>query len=100
MAEMGYCPSGRLFEAAACGVPVLSDYWEGLETFYHPGPEILVGRTAEDTLLLLDRSPEDLARIGRAARERTLACHTSDHRACEMEQILERTRETGKACGA
>jgi spore maturation protein CgeB len=27
MAEMGYCPSGRLFEAAACGVPIVTDPW-------------------------------------------------------------------------
>src|SRR5204862_5124335 len=40
MAEMGYCPSGRLFEAAACGTPVISDQWDGMETFFHPGEEI------------------------------------------------------------
>src|SRR3954468_14896805 len=36
MAEMGYCPSGRLFEAAACGTPILSDTWEGIENFFEP----------------------------------------------------------------
>ena len=45
MAAMGFCPSGRLFEAAACGVPVLSDAWEGLEAFFSPGEEILTART-------------------------------------------------------
>ena len=44
MAEMGYCPSGRLFEAAACGTPILSDAWEGLDQFYRPGAEIVVCR--------------------------------------------------------
>ncbi|MBE7158276.1 MAG: glycosyltransferase, partial [Rhodospirillales bacterium] len=33
MADMGWCPSGRLFEAAACGVPILSDSWAGLDAF-------------------------------------------------------------------
>ena len=47
MAEMGYCPSGRLFEAAACGAPILSDAWEGLSEFYQPGKEILLCREPE-----------------------------------------------------
>ena len=45
MAAAGWCPSGRLFEAAACGVPVLSDTWEGLEAFFTPGQEILPAGT-------------------------------------------------------
>ena len=47
MLELGYCTSGRLFEAAACGAPVVSDAWEGLDTFFTPGDEILVARAAE-----------------------------------------------------
>jgi spore maturation protein CgeB len=88
MAEMGYCPSGRLFEAAACGAPVLSDYWPGFETFFEPGREILIGRTTADAMDAIDRSPEELARIARAARERTLEAHTADARARELETIL------------
>jgi spore maturation protein CgeB len=89
MAVMGYCPSGRLFEAAACGAPVLSDYWPGLETFFEPGREILLGRDTADAMDALDRSPEELARMARAARERTLQAHTSDARARELERILQ-----------
>jgi spore maturation protein CgeB len=106
MAEMGYCPSGRLFEAAACGVPVLSDYWEGLENFYTPGTEILVAQTTAEAIEIVTGSREELARIGSAARERTLECHTSDVRARELETILEgATRiaqepEVTAACGA
>ena len=48
MAAMGYCPSGRLFEAAACGAPILSDGWEGLERFFRPGIEILIARDTAD----------------------------------------------------
>lgn len=89
MAETGYCPSGRLFEAAACGAAVLSDRWDGMELFFEPDREILLAGNAEEALTALDRSPHDLARIGQAARERTLAEHTSDVRALELEAILE-----------
>jgi spore maturation protein CgeB len=88
MAEMGYCPSGRLFEAAACGVPVLTDRWEGLEHFFTPGSEILVASSAEDTLAALAMDDGGLRRIGKAARERTIEEHTSDRRARRLEQIL------------
>ncbi len=47
MADMGHCPSGRLFEAAACGAPILSDWWAGLDEFFTPGVEILVARGTE-----------------------------------------------------
>ncbi|HWD00712.1 MAG TPA: glycosyltransferase [Candidatus Sulfopaludibacter sp.] len=88
MARMGYCPSGRLFEAAACGAPVLSDYWEGLEQFFEPGREILIARNTEDAIDALNRTPDDLSLIAHAARERTLAEHTSDIRALELERLL------------
>lgn len=89
MAEMGYCPSGRLFEAAACGAPILSDAWEGLDHFFHPGGEILVARTTGDAIAALELSDAELARLSQAARERTLAEHTSDVRARQLETILE-----------
>jgi spore maturation protein CgeB len=89
MAAMGYCPSGRLFEAAACGAPVLSDAWDGLETFFVPGEEILVARTTEEAIDALSRSPDELARIGRAARERALSDHTADRRAQQLIDLLE-----------
>lgn len=90
MARTGYCPSGRLFEATACGAAVLSDAWEGLDQFFRPGSEILLAHNTEEALAALDRSPEDLARIAAAGRERTLAEHTSDVRAAQLERILER----------
>ena len=89
MAAMGYCPSGRLFEAGACGTPVLSDAWEGLDSFFRPGEEILVCRAPEDVVEALSRPPGELARIGRAARERVLAEHTSEHRARELVELLD-----------
>jgi spore maturation protein CgeB len=89
MAEMGWCPSGRLFEAAACGIPVLSDAWDGLETFFRPGEEVLVARTAEEALGAIELPRAELAKIGAAARERTLGEHTSEHRARELVAALD-----------
>ncbi|MBZ5584257.1 MAG: glycosyltransferase [Acidobacteriia bacterium] len=89
MAAMGYCPSGRLFEAAACGAPILSDDWDGLDYFFEPGVEIQIARTTGHVMDALAKSPEDLARIGRAGRERVLASHTAERRALELENILE-----------
>jgi spore maturation protein CgeB len=88
MAEMGYCPSGRLFEAAACGVPILSDGWEGLDHFFQPGGEILVAHSTEEAIQALELPEAELARVGRAARERALSEHTADHRAGELERAL------------
>ena len=88
MAAMGWCPSGRLFEAAACGVPIVTDVWPGLDAFFTPGAEILPARTTEDVLAAFDLSDTELKRIARAARERVLADHTSARRAEELEAIL------------
>ena len=93
MAQMGYCPSGRLFEAASCGVPVLTDEWEGLEQFFEPGREILTARTAEDAIRAIQVPGSELVKISRAARERVLAQHTARHRAMELEQALEATND-------
>lgn len=92
MASMGYCPSGRLFEAAACGTPILSDWWEGLDEFFTPGREILVARGVEDAVAALRAPRERLEEIARAARERVLASHTAEHRAMELEAHLARAQ--------
>ena len=89
MAEMGWCPSGRLFEAAACGAPILSDWWEGLDAFLEPGRDILVGRTSEDAVTALDLGDAELKRIAKNARERVLAEHTSAKRARDFEAAIE-----------
>ena len=92
MATLGWCPSARLFEAAACGVPVLSDGWEGLDSFFRPGEEILLAHSTEEVLEALSRSPEELARVGRRARERALTEHTADRRAEELVALLDGAR--------
>jgi spore maturation protein CgeB len=88
MAELGYCPSGRLFEAASCGIPLISDTWQGLDEFFKAGDEIIPARTAEDVLNAMTLSDAELGRIARAARERTLGSHTAECRALEFETIL------------
>lgn len=88
-AELGYCPSERMFEAAACGVPILSDEWDGLDYFFEPGREILVARTTAHVMDALAMGEEALARIARAGRQRALASHTAARRALELENILE-----------
>ncbi len=86
MVRRGYSPSVRLFEAACCGVPVISDAWPGLDAFFHPGSEIIVAETAADVLTTLQTMPDAERRaIGAAARARVLAAHTGDHRAAELE---------------
>lgn len=88
MAACGWCPSGRLFEAAACATPILSDWWDGLDDFFVPGREVLTVRSTDDVLAALDLSDRELGRIGAAARERTLAEHTADRRAAELADLL------------
>lgn len=89
MAEMGHCPSGRLFEAAACGTPIVSDFWEGLDEFFEPGSELLTAKSAQDVVEDLTRDSEELQQIGAAARKRVLKEHTAERRSRELMQLLE-----------
>jgi len=105
MKAAGYSPSVRLFEAAACGVPVLSDDWKGLEEFFRPGEEILVVRSAADVVNALGRVSVDEARqMGQRARRRALEQHTARHRADAFEhhvlQVLARRSRTAEPTGA
>jgi spore maturation protein CgeB len=91
MASVGFCPSGRLFEAAACGAPIVSDAWAGLETFFEPGREILVARDTNDVLAALDLGDDQLHALARRARERVLADHTAERRARELIALVTRS---------
>ena len=89
MVAAGWSPSVRLFEAGACGVPVVSDAWDGLDSLFRPGEEILLAETADDVLRTLRDCPEERRRaIGAAARARVLARHTAAARARELEAHL------------
>lgn len=88
-AEGGYSPGRRLLEAAACGVPVISDYWEGIETFFEPLEQILISRCAEESLsYLVELGPEERKRIGTRARNRVLAAHSCRQRALELQNYV------------
>jgi spore maturation protein CgeB len=92
MKRAGFCPSGRLFEAAACGAPIVTDAWEGIDRFFEEDREILVAASTADVLAALARTDEELWRIGRAARERALGEHTAAHRAAELLAAVEAAR--------
>jgi spore maturation protein CgeB len=89
MCAIGYSPSVRLFEAAACAVPVISDRWPGIETIFTPGEEIFLADSAEEALWIL-ASTDDGARrrAGEAARCRVLAEHTAERRAARLAELV------------
>jgi len=90
MLAAGYSPSVRLFEAAACATPIITDYWDGLAEFFEPGREILVASGPEDTLEYIRGMPESQrAAISQRARRCTLAQHTAYQRALELERYIE-----------
>jgi spore maturation protein CgeB len=89
MVKAGWSPSVRLFEAAACGVPIISDAWPGLETIFEPGKEILVARSTDEALAYVREMDEsERLEIGKRARKRVLREHTAAHRAEELETYL------------
>jgi spore maturation protein CgeB len=86
MVAAGFSPSVRLFEAAACGTPIISDHWDGIDSLFQPGREILIARSARETLEWVRDLPESERRaLGARARARVLEQHTAAHRAAELE---------------
>ncbi|WP_338061603.1 bifunctional glycosyltransferase/UDP-glucuronate decarboxylase [Sphingomonas pollutisoli] len=92
MIAAGWSPSVRLFEAGACGTPILSDRWDGIDSLFAPDTEIVLADTTEDAIAALSRPAEA---IGTAARARVLAAHTAAHRAEELEAYL--TKRTAQS---
>ena len=89
MVRAGFSPSIRLFEAAATGTPIVSDWWQGLDQFFTPGEEILVAKSSKDVVRALrDTSEERRRAIAERARTRVLAEHTAAHRALELERYI------------
>jgi spore maturation protein CgeB len=92
MAANGWCPSGRFFEAAACGTPVISDWWEGLDWFFDVVHDIRVVTCAEHVENALALSDHDLRLLAAHARQRTLNEHTGQARARQLLLYLEEAR--------
>lgn len=89
MAAAGHSPSVRLFEAAACGTPVISDSWPGLSDLFEPGREIRIAAGSGEVLAVLeDPDPGRREAVAEAARRRVLAAHTAAHRAAEFQTHL------------
>jgi spore maturation protein CgeB len=101
MARYGFSPPTRVFEAAGAGACLLTDHWEGIELFLEPDREVIVARTgAEVADRLAALTPEEAVRIGSAAQQRILAEHTYDHRAAQVEALLDALRpEPGGVAG-
>ena len=91
MIAAGWSPSVRLFEAAACGTPILSDRWDGLDELFRPGTEILLADTSDEAVAALE---SDSKAIGAAARARVLSAHSARHRAAELEAHLSQARKS------
>ena len=89
MIAAGWSPSVRLFEAAACATPVVSDRWPGLDQLFQPDREIVLADDADSVLAALRRPDPERAAIAQAARARVLAAHTAERRAEELEQYLQ-----------
>jgi spore maturation protein CgeB len=89
MIDAGFSPCLQIFEAAACGTPIISDYWEDLETFFAPDEEILFARSSEEVLDYLRGIGEnERLRIGDNARRRILSEHSAEQRAIELENYV------------
>jgi spore maturation protein CgeB len=89
MIRLGFSPSVRLFEAAACGTPIISDWWDGLDMIFEPEREILIARSQADVLSYLRDIPEqERLEIGKRARDRVIIQHTALHRAQELENYV------------
>ena len=97
MARSGYCPSGRFFEAAACCTAIISDWFDGLDTFFEVGgdnPELILARNSEDVIEALARNDDELTEIARRARRRALSQHTGEHRAEDLIRYIEEAMDS------
>lgn len=89
MKMRGYSPSVRLFEAAGCAVPVISDSWEGLDSIFFVGKEILVAQDTDDVVHILDNTTKKMReRLGLNAFIKVQSRHTAEHRAEQLEKLI------------
>lgn len=96
MAANGWCPSGRFFEAAACGTPLLTDPWDGLDEFFDREREVCTVSRPEDVAAALALPDAELAAMAARARDRTLEEHTGEVRARQLLEYLDEAPRRGK----
>jgi spore maturation protein CgeB len=100
MARYGFSPATRVFEAAGAGACLITDYWVGIEMFLEPGSEVLVARGGEEVAEHVRAlTPEAARRMGQAALRRVVAEHTYDHRALQLERVIEGQTASAAARG-
>src|SRR3954452_8467808 len=97
MVERGWGPSGSLLEVDACGAPILSDVWDGLDAFFKPGEEIILAGGSSDVVAALELDDQQLQTMARRARERALDEPSSRRRADELIELLERPWQVQRA---
>jgi spore maturation protein CgeB len=96
MRRAGWSPSVRLFEAAACGAPIISDRWPGLDEVLTPDEHVLIANEADDVVAWLEHQSEaERLRIARGARERVLEAHSGLKRADELLRLLDGAQSDG-----
>lgn len=89
MADVGFSPATRVFEAAGAGACLITDAWEGIELFLTPGEEVLVARDGQEVAEhLAALTPGRAREIGEAARRRIVAEHTYARRAAEADALI------------
>lgn len=89
MKALGHSPSVRLFEAAACGTPVISDWWEGIDELFTPGEEIIIAHTTKDVIEAFDDYNAEKAReMGLKARKKVINEHSGYARAEQLEEYI------------
>ncbi|HEX8913047.1 MAG TPA: glycosyltransferase [Humisphaera sp.] len=99
MARYGFSPATRVFEAAGAGACLITDAFEGVETFFEPGEEILVASTGDEVATHVESlTPERARAVGQAALRRALAEHTYDHRVGQLEEVLDEA-SSGRRAG-
>lgn len=100
MRALGYSPSVRLFEAAACGVPIITDPWPGIDEFFDPGREILIAENgAEVERIIRDTDEQQRRGIAEAAFRRVGRQHTASKRAAQLESYYEETLRSRRRLG-
>ncbi|GAB0116494.1 CgeB family protein [Acidisoma sp. 7E03] len=98
MADVGFSPATRVFEAAGAGACLITDAWAGIELFLEPDTEILLARDGRDVAeLLADLSPERAGQIGQAALARIRRDHTYEHRGRQVHALLGELRAQKRA---
>jgi spore maturation protein CgeB len=89
MARFGFSPATRVFEAAGAAACLITDAWEGIDSFFEPGREILVASNGDEVVSQLQElTPARAREVGSAAYRRATAHHTYAHRAGEVERAL------------